>query len=160
MKEILNICYFYLTDIDDEMYLYRSHDSSDRMPAVELIIRVYSQEQINPNLGTEDFLGKFRPWHHWTVALVDKTVVGAQFYSVKDDEGYLIDVAVDQSHRRKGIATELTNRALECMKQNKVKMVFTTKVLNANWENKLKGLGFWYRWPLSEEHNDMQKRLE
>lgn len=123
-------------------------------------MRVYREEKINPYGSTEGLSDELQPHHHWTVALTDGIVVGARIYSVKGDEGYLIDVAVDRLHRRNGIATELTNRALECMRQNKVKIVFTTKVLNAYWEEKLKSLGFWYRWPSSEEHNDMEKTME
>ena len=102
-----------------------------------LIRRFEDQDtQVVLDLWREAF-PKMRPWHHpptdirrkatfqgelFVVAVIDESVVGTAMAGFDGYRGYVYRVAVDQDHRRRGIATALMRRveaalrALDCPK--------------------------------------------
>ncbi len=71
------------------------------------------------------------PNSHFWVATEDSAVVGYIGMSVVVDEGYIFNVAVDESCRRRGIATALINQLVTFGKKNNLCFI-TLEVRESN----------------------------
>ena len=123
------------------VYEVRPAKGEEIESAANLVTRVFAQEGINAKIKTQEYLEKLQPKHQCSVAIYDGKVVGALFYSIEESKGNIIDVAVDPSHRRRGVSKELARISMEDM-QKRNAIVVQSDVVNNDWARYLQELGF------------------
>lgn len=120
--------------------MFRGAQKDEVASAAHLVSTVFEREGIN-KIKPEEYLEKLQPKHRCAVATYDGKVVGALFYSVENDKGNIIDVAVDPEHRRKGVSKELARISMEDMQRSNAAIV-QSDVVNHHWALYLQSLGF------------------
>lgn len=92
------------------------------------------------------------------VAQEDNSIVGYIIFWIRfEDEGHIISIAVDEKHRRKGIASKLVETTMEIFKKYSVKTIkLEVRVENKGAQKFYKKLGFVERKVLEKYYEDFE----